>query len=130
MEDTGKTKDELLHDIFASRFRTKMGEPIEFSSDVDLVIIQRRAAEKMFLTEDEYDENHYQRPRKAAQELFNQLVDQSCISFWLELTKVIKKHCIESDEENHACFKNMGKDVGDKPEKHFEAMFDKIVKEE
>jgi hypothetical protein len=115
------SEKELLDAIFKNTEKERIGEPIELTNQIELVITQRPiSAEHQFKTEDEYEDYFYQLHQKAAQELFNQLLPHSCIAFWLELTKLVRKHCIERDDELRER----------KPGKHFEVMFDQAAKGE
>lgn len=115
-----------LDDIFSNTDKVKVGEPFELSNTTEIVITQQPIpyTRYSFATEDEYCEYHYQRPGKAAEALFNQIGDESCIAFWLELVKKIRQHCIEEDIRLNEFRIKMGElETG---KKHFEATFDKV----
>ena len=42
-------------------------------------------------------------PANAAKNLFKQLKNETCIAIWLELEKLIKEYCVESDEDLKRC---------------------------
>lgn len=109
-----KKEKRLLEAIFTRQEPTVVSEPIELSNTVEVIITQQKiSTNHRFLTEEEYYKHSDERPAKAAEKIFNELLPESCVAFWLELTTQIRNYCIEQDKE-------LGK-------KHFETMFDKTA---
>jgi hypothetical protein len=117
-------KKQLLDSIFQNQFKGIKSEPIILNNECEVLIeIRPISNKKIFQTQDEYEESLDLRPEVAAKEIFNFLFDESCIKFWIEITKLIKNHCIQQDEEN----KKIG--IHCPPEGHFVKYFNEAVKE-
>ena len=101
-----------------------MNKPIQISNSHEVIIaVQPRTETKTYKTYEDYCDHLDKVPSIAAKEIFEQLHDEGCIAFWLELTKLIKAHCIKSDEDNA----KYGIEIP--PEGHFRKFFNDTVKE-
>ena len=122
-----QSEEQLLDAIFKSHTKERTSERIHISnaSYAVITILPHDHRKDRPMTEEEYDEYHFQMFPKAAQEVFSAFYDESCIRFWLELTKLIKKHCTDQDLSNEVC-------LGMKypPEGWFRAMFNEAAKDD
>jgi hypothetical protein len=121
-----QSEEQLLDAIFKSSTKEKTSERIQISnsSDVVITILPHDHKKDRPMTEEEYDEHFYQMHTKAAKGIFDALFDESCIKFWTELTKLIKKHCADSDTDNERCL-----NMKYPPEGHFRKMFNEAAKD-
>jgi len=124
-----KSEKELLNDIFKSNIKEIVSNPIRLSSDAEIVITLRPAARESddeqweSLSEEEYYKEIDKRPAKSARAIFDTLLNESSIAFWLEMAKLIKEHCTEADGDNSAA------GIPVPPEGHFRKMFNDVVRE-
>ena len=127
MEPSEQSEEQLLDAIFKSNTKPRTTDRIQISNETDIIIqvLPHDHKKDPMRTEDEYDDFRFHLFEKAAQGIFSAIYWESCIALWLELTKLIKKHCSDEDESNEEC---TGKPYP--PEGWFRAMFNKTAKDD
>lgn len=122
-----QSEEQLLDAIFKSSTKERTSERIQISNSTDIVItvLPHDHRKDNIKTEEEYDEFMSHLFEKGAKGIFDAFFGESCIALWLELTKLIKKHCSDEDKSNEEFLKEKYP-----PEGWFRRMFNEAAKDE